>query len=436
MSQLSYKKWLSKQDKQILQFLKNINFQAVPGAFAIIPGPTGRIERVIFGVPEEIKLWDWASLPSKLPFGLYKLSNITKPLDLHNAALAWALETYSFEKYKSSKKLRPKLVKPTGFELIHATSIYLVRDLINSPSNDMGPSQLAAAARKMCKDIGATCRVIVGKSLLKEKYPSIFAVGRSHHRAPRLIDIRWGNKTSPKVTIVGKGVCFDTGGLNLKSTANMALMKKDMGGAAHALGLARMLILSKVNVRLRVLIPAVENSISSEAMRPGDVIKTRKGLTVEIDNTDAEGRVILADALTEASREDPNIIIDFATLTGAARVALGTELPALFCNDDNLAETIISAGDRVFDPVWRLPLWQDYKSQIRGKIADLTNAPSSSLGGSITAALFLEEFIKPKISWAHFDLMAWNLFSKPGRPRGGEAMGMRAVFEAISKKFK
>ena len=435
INQSNSKDWLKNQDKQVTQWLKNVGFNAAPGSYAFIPNSKGKLEKIIYVTPDKPNLWDWAKLPPSLPLGLYKINSL-KPSEAKLFALAWALETYSFNTYKKSEHPKPKQVTPAGFEFDTASSIYLVRDLINTPANDMGPDNLSTSAKKICKSLGAEFRVTIGENLIKEGYPSIFAVGNSHHRSPRLIDIRWGERKYPKLTIVGKGVCFDTGGLNIKSTPNMALMKKDMGGAAHALGLAQMLILAKTKVRLRVLIPAVENSVSSKAMRPGDVIKTRKGLTIEISNTDAEGRVILADALTEASRENPEIIINFATLTGAARVALGAEIPALFSNNDPLAETIVSAGKKVSDPVWRMPLWHGYKSEIQGKVADLTNSPTSPLAGAITAALFLEEFVEPQIAWAHIDLMAWNIHPKPGRPVGGEAMSVRAIYEALSQTFK
>jgi leucyl aminopeptidase len=281
--------------------------------------------------------------------------------------------------------------------------------------------------------------VIVGDDLLDAGYPAIHTVGRASARAPRLIDIVWGNADAPKVTLIGKGVCFDSGGLDLKPSSGMKLMKKDMGGAAHVLGLASMVMDAKLPVRLRVLIPAVENSVDGSAMRPLDVVPTRKGLTIEIGNTDAEGRVVLADALAEAVRDAPDLIIDCATLTGAARVALGTEIPALFCNDDEMAAGILANSALVGDPVWRMPLWQDYNTHVDGKVADVTNAPESGFGGAITAALFLERFVQPDSgdapAWAHLDMMAWNLSSRPGRPEGGEAMGLRALFAYLKERF-
>ncbi|MEK9725322.1 MAG: leucyl aminopeptidase family protein, partial [Rhodospirillaceae bacterium] len=311
----------------------------------------------------------------------------------------------------------------------------LIRDLINTPAVDMGPDGLAAAAAKVAKAHRARIKVIVGNDLLKKNYPAVHAVGRAHDRAPRLIDITWGNARAPKVTLVGKGVCFDTGGLDIKSAAGMRLMKKDMGGAAHVLGAAAWIMAAKLKVRLRVLIPAVENSIAGNAMRPGDVVPTRKGLTIEIGNTDAEGRVILSDALAEAAIEKPELIVDFATLTGAARVALGPELPALFCTDDRLADDLLAAGTAATDPFWRMPLWAGYDRLVDGKVADVNNAPEGGHGGAITAALFLQRFVEPDVPWAHIDLMAWNGSNRPGRPEGGEAMGLRALCGMLANRY-
>ena len=295
----------------------------------------------------------------------------------------------------------------------------------------MGPSELEKATRRLANKFKAKIKVIKGRQLLTRNYPAIHAVGRASDDPPRLIDLTWGKSTHPKVTLVGKGVCFDTGGLDIKSASGMKLMKKDMGGAAHVLGLASLLMSTKAKVQLRVLIPAVENNISGNAIRPLDVIQTRSGKTIEIGHTDAEGRVILADALFEAANDRPDLIIDFATLTGAARVALGTEIPALFSNDDKFAEMCLTVGRSVDDTLWRLPLWSDYRRHITGKTADLTNSPDTNFGGAITAALFLQEFIKPSIPWVHIDLMAWNTITRPGRPEGGEAMGLRAIYQAI-----
>ena len=318
-----------------------------------------------------------------------------------------------------------------------ARATFLVRDLINTPASDMGPADLAESAKAAADDGGATIRILVGEELLEKGFPAIHAAGRAAapDRAPRLIDFTWGDGGSPKVTLVGKGVCFDSGGLDLKPAANMKLMKKDMGGGAHVLGLASMIMDAKLPVRLRVLIPAVENSVSGNALRPLDVVPTRKGISIEIGHTDAEGRVILADALFEASSDEPDLIVDFATLTGAARVALGAELPAFYTNDDNVAKALDKHGTDLSDPLWHMPLFEPYRRLIDGKVADITNSADTPLGGSITAALFLQEFVEPEIPWLHIDLMAWNTSSRPGRPEGGEAMGMRAVYALIAERF-
>ncbi len=428
--------WMSKQPRNIKNWLKSTAFQAEPLTRALIPGNDGKLRFVAFGINKDPSLWDWAHLPNGLPYGSYKLNETDEKKYINNVGLAWSLENYRFMRYRQPKCKLPHLIKPSYFNESAAKATYLVRDLINTPANNMGPSDLAKKAMEIATNLGASCTIIAGDDLIKQGYPSIHMVGQANNRNPCLIDMRWGNQNAPKLTLIGKGVCFDTGGLNIKSSANMGLMKKDMGGAAHALGLTQMIISENLDIKLRLLIPAVENSISSNSMRPGDVVTSRSGISIEIGNTDAEGRVILADTITEACSENPEMIIDFATLTGAARIALGSALPALFCNDNELAESILLAGKETNDPLWRLPLWRDYNSQISGKIADLTNSPSSPLGGAITAALFLEKFVEPHIPWAHIDLMAWNSSSSPGRPEGGEAMSMRAVFAAIKKKYK
>jgi leucyl aminopeptidase len=328
------------------------------------------------------------------------------------------------------------LVWPKGADRAAVTraveAIFLVRDLINTPASDMGPAELAEAAGALARKHGARESVVVGDALIKGNFPAVYGVGRASARAPRLIDLRWGGG-GPRVAVVGKGVCFDSGGLDLKSASNMKLMKKDMGGAAHALGLADMIMGAGLEVRLRVLVPAVENSVSGNALRPLDVLQTRKGATVEVGNTDAEGRLILCDALYEADRDEPDLLIDFATLTGAARVALGTDLPALFCRDDGLAERLLRHATAQQDPLWRLPLYAPYRKMLESQVADLNNAPDSPYAGAITAALFLAEFVRPKTAWAHLDLFAWNASAAPGRPIGGEAMGLRAAFALVEE---
>ncbi|EKD70228.1 MAG: hypothetical protein ACD_46C00595G0001 [uncultured bacterium] len=314
-------------------------------------------------------------------------------------------------------------------------SIYYTRDLINMPTEEMGPSELAKSAENLAKNFGATCTQIVGEDLLKQNYPLIHTVGRASDDAPRLMDIRWGKAAHPKLTLVGKGVCFDTGGLDIKPSSAMLLMKKDMGGAAHVLGLARMIMAANLPVQLRVLISAVENAVSGDAYRPGDVIKSRKGITVEVGNTDAEGRLVVADALTEAASESPDLLIDMTTLTGAARVALGTELPAVFANDDAIVDEVIKQGNLQSDVMWRMPLFAPYREHLNSQIADINNNSSDPYAGAISAALFLKEFVPDNIPWLHFDLMAWNTKPRPGRPQGGEAMCLRALFAYLAKRF-
>lgn len=435
-----FDEWKDKLLDQQLAWITTNGFTANSDFAFPLPSYSVEADKFIYIVGNDAQLWDWARLPEKLTSGIYALDEEgLSYTDLYNATLSWSLATYRYYRYKSSDHTPPTLIWPKQCDQAAieaaATSSHLVRDLINTPANDLGPEELASAVEALAKEYGAQFSVIVGDDLIKKNYPTIHAVGRANDRAPRLIDIRWGKTTDRKLTLVGKGVCFDTGGLNLKTSTGMELMKKDMGGAANVLGLARMIMASNLQICLRVLVPAVENSISANAMRPGDVIESRKGITIEIGNTDAEGRVILADALCEAASENPEVIIDFATLTGAARVALGTDLPALFVNDDGLAAELLTASKETCDPLWRMPLWDNYNTQIIGKVADITNCPSGRFGGAITAALFLQRFIEPHIAWAHIDLMAWNLSARPGRPEGGEAMGMRAVFKALEKRF-
>ncbi len=432
-------------------WVKSNGFDGRAGSHCLLAGSKGALDRVVIGgVPSTI--WEWSAVARVLPPGRYSIgmgleNEQPETESATTAAMGWALAGYAYTPYKAGKgkgnELTALLVWPRAadraYVLAAVRAICLVRDLINVPANDMGPTALAQAASKLARKHKATFRTIVGKALLKQNYPAIHAVGRASTDAPRLIDMKWGKRTHPKVTLVGKGVCFDSGGLDIKSAAGMKLMKKDMGGAANTLGLASMIMERRLPVRLRLLIPAVENSIAGNAMRPGDVLPTRSKLTIEVGNTDAEGRVILADALTEAVSESPDVVIDFATLTGAARVALGTEVPALFSNDNDLARELMLASERTGDPLWHMPLWHGYKAHVNGKVADLNNAPEGGYGGAITAALFLEHFVNPVSgpppSWCHVDMMAWNLGSRPGRPEGGEAMGIRAFFDYLSKQY-
>ncbi len=440
VSEADFSSWLETQSELVRTRLRSSGFKAGTGAWCQITDAEGRTLSVVAGLGEDATdLWAWAAFPATLPAGDYLIADQDDAAILANAALGWMLGSYGFGRFKSGDgKSFAQLVWPDCDRAAvsrAAAATFLVRDLVNTPASHMGPQELAAAAEALAAQYDADCRVIVGDDLLKQNFPAIHAVGRASDRHPRLIDLTWGDPKAPKLTLIGKGVCFDSGGLNLKPTSGMKLMKKDMGGAAQVLGLASMIMAAGLAVRLRVLIPAVENSVSGNALRPLDVIPTRHGLTVEIGNTDAEGRVVLADGLAAASEENPDLIIDCATLTGAARVALGADLPALFCNDDGLAEKLLQHAKNQDDPLWRLPLWPGYRKQLEGKVADLTNAPEGGYGGAITAALFLEAFVGPGIAWMHVDLMAWNTNARPGRPEGGEAMGMRALFAFVEDHF-
>src|SRR5580704_2811349 len=417
-----------------------VGFAGDAGKTALVPDEQCKLGRVLVGVSEnEAPMWAVAGLSETLPEGSYRLDPLPQGGDPSRVALGWALGTYAFTRYHAKPASAARLVWPKDADrgLVDrlATGIFLARDLATTPASDMGPEELADAAKKVAKQAGAKCRIVVGDKLLDENYPTIHAVGRASTRPPRLVDITWGDESAPKVTLVGKGVCFDTGGLDLKPAASMLNMKKDMAGAAIMLGLGQAIMQAGLKVRLRVLLPCVENSVAGNAMRPRDIIKTRKGLTVEIGNTDAEGRLILCDALADASDEKPEMIIDAATLTGAARVALGPELPALFCNDDALADALIAAGQAEDDPMWRLPLYKPYRRMIDSKIADLNNVSDGPQGGAITAALYLNEFVDPSVPWAHLDVMAWNQRSRPGRPEGAEAQTLRAVYAHIAGRF-
>jgi leucyl aminopeptidase len=417
-------------------------FSGEAGKLALLPDAEGRLGRVLVGAADgEAAMWAFAGLSESLPAGKYRIDTLPKGGDPSRVALGWALGTYAFDLFRKKKKETggAELVWPKGTDraLVErlAGAVCLARDLINTPASDLGPAELADAAVQVAESLGARHRVITGDALLAENYPTIHAVGRASTRAPRLVDISWGDAGAPKVTLVGKGVCFDSGGLDLKTASGMKMMKKDMGGAAIILGLAQAIMSARLPVRLRVLLPAVENAVSGNAMRPMDVVTTRKGLTVEIGNTDAEGRLILCDALAEASTEKPALLVDIATLTGAARVALGPELPALFCNDDTAAAALLSAGAAEDDPLWRMPLWRPYRRLLDSKVADLNNVSDGPQGGAITAALYLQEFVEPGIAWAHIDVMAWNARSHPGRPEGAEAQTLRALYTHIVQRF-
>jgi leucyl aminopeptidase len=435
--------WLEKAPELERNWLASIGFSAEAGKHALIPGETGRLARVLVGLGDgadaDGRIWTLAGLPTALPEASYRLDAVPGGADPTNLALGWALATYAFTRYSAKPRSAATLVWPEDTDCGRverlAAAMFLARDLANTPAGDLGPEELAAEAVRVAKAAGARLRVIVGDDLLAENYPTIHAVGRASVRAPRLVDIVWGDPAAPKVTLVGKGVCFDTGGIDLKSASGMRLMKKDMAGAAIVLGLAQAIMDARLPVRLRVLLPCVENAVSGNAMRPLDIVRTRKGLTVEIGNTDAEGRLILCDALAEASTEKPELLVDMATLTGAARVALGPELAALFCNDEGLAQGLLDAAAAEEDPMWRMPLWRPYRKMIDSKVADINNVSESPHAGAVTAALYLQEFVEPGIPWAHLDVMAWNPHSRPGRPEGAEATALRALYAHIAQRF-
>ncbi len=430
--------WIAEQNEFTKNWLATTNnLRLEPGMTLLLPNSEGKIARVVCCIIDEQDFWAAAALPFSLPPGVYRFEQLADELRF---SLAFGLGAYQFTRYKASSKTAAQLFlaeEASSSYLVNLVETsYWVRDLINTPTDDMGPSELAHEAVLLAKAHGAKLTQLIGNDLLKNNYASIYTVGRASDDAPRLVDFSWGNKNHPKVTLVGKGVCFDSGGLDLKSAAGMLLMKKDMAGAAHVLGLARLIMQANLAIHLRVLLPLVENVVSGNAYRPGDVIKSRKGLTIEIGNTDAEGRVILADALTEAAKDKPDLLIDLATLTGSARIALGTELAALFSNRDELAEKLLAHAKEEFDPLWRLPLYKPYREQLNSSIADINNASSDGYGGAITAALFLKEFVPEEIPWIHVDMMAWNLKSRPGRLAGGEVNVLRALFAYLSSRFK
>lgn len=432
-----YDPWYQAQPVHWQNWLRVHDFKAEAGQMALLPNPDGTLAMVVVLIDHAQDPWGLAAAAQNLPAGCYRLTSSLTPDEATQLALGWALANYQFRRYRTDDKARPprQLVVPDDIDvsLVHdmARAIWMVRDLVNMPAEDLGPHELGAATRALALHIGGTCHEIIGDDLLAQNYPAIHAVGRASPRAPRLIEWRWGEPDHPLVTLVGKGVCFDTGGLDIKPSSSMLNMKKDMGGAAHALALGWLIARRNLPIRLRVLVPAVDNAIAGNAFRPRDVLKTRKGLTVEVGNTDAEGRLILADALTEADLENPEILLDFATLTGAARVALGPSLPAFYAQDDDLALDLLAAADAVGDPFWRMPLWTEYAKGLSSSIADTNSVTHDGFAGSITAALFLQKFVRPHTKWGHFDLFAWNPSNRPGRPEGGEAQTLRACFHAL-----
>jgi len=432
------KRWLASRPKREQEWLRAANFTAKDHELVLIPGGKG-LAGAVLGLGKGADRYALAQFSEQLPKGIYAFGDIASGFGGEAGVLAWILGTYVFGRYRKSGKREAKLVLPKDVEGKEATwiaeGLFLSRDLINTPSNDMGPEELEAAARNLAKRHGAKVSTVTGEALLKQNFPLIHAVGRASVRQPRLIDLRWGNPGAPKVTLVGKGVCFDTGGLDIKPSSGMLMMKKDMGGAATVLGLAHMVMSAKLNLRLRVLIPAVENSVSGNAYRPGDVLASRKGLTVEIGNTDAEGRLVLADALALAEEERPELMIDIATLTGAARAATGFELPPFFTDDEALANDFSRHATDVQDFVWRLPLWRGYEPTVNSSIADINNSPNYGFAGAITAALFLNRFVTETKSWMHLDIPAWVDRPKPGRRAGAEGNTARALYALISTRY-
>ena len=421
------------------QWLATLGFNGAPDTHALLPDEQGRLQAVWAGVRAADHPWALAALPRNLPAGRYRLGSEGLVADAQAAAMSWQLGAYAFSRYKAPKREAAELAVAPDDAARHGQLLAQViadtRDLVNTPAEHLGPAELADAVQQVAQAHGARFRQTVGDDLLKAGFPAIHAVGRAAVQAPRLIELNWGRPKAPRITLVGKGVCFDSGGLDIKSPEGMRQMKKDMGGAANALGLAALIMSLKLDVRLQLLIPAVENAIAGNAYRPGDVIPTRAGLHIEIGNTDAEGRVILCDALAYGAESEPELLIDLATLTGAARVALGGQLPALFCRDMALARELVDLSLALHDPLWHLPLWRDYHPGIESDVADIVNTGRGPQAGAINAALFLDDFVPAGIPWLHIDLYAWNDSTRPGRPAGGEAQTIRTLLAYLQQRY-
>jgi leucyl aminopeptidase len=439
----NFKRCTAKAPGSTRNWLATLGFKGAPDSYALLPDAKGQLKSVWAGVANAQHPWALAALPKALPDGKYRLGEAGLALDPEAAAMSWELGSYNFDLYKPRSRPAAGLALPPGAGaqrgLMLATAIAGVRDLVNTPTEHMGPAELAEAVKIVAEQHGARFRQIVGDELLKTGFPAVHAVGRAADaaggRAPRLIEMLWGDAQHPRLTLVGKGVCFDSGGLDIKGADGMRLMKKDMGGAANALGLASLVMAMQLPVHLHLLIPAVENAIAGNAYRPGDVIKTRKGIHIEIGNTDAEGRVILCDALAYGAEGKPDLMIDMATLTGAARVALGAQLPALFCRNMATARQLVDLGLRQHDPLWHMPLWRDYHGGIESDIADIVNTGRGPMAGAINAALFLEDFVPAEQDWQHIDLYAWNDSNRPGRPIGGEAQTVRTLLSYLEQRY-
>ncbi|MFZ2030655.1 MAG: leucyl aminopeptidase family protein [Vitreimonas sp.] len=433
-----WSQWVERHSEMLRRLTAAHDFTAQNGRILLVPATDGSIERVLFGVGDKANAMAMGALAQHLPAGDYRIASAPREFAATSVAVAWGLGAYAFDRYKKRKRPAPRLSAPDGADMAEASRLvlasWLARDLVNTPTNDMGPEALHEAAEAVARKYDASFKAIVGEALLDAGYPLIHAVGRAALQAPRLLHLSWGDANAPRLAIVGKGVTFDTGGLDIKPSSGMRLMKKDMGGAAHALALAQIVMDAKLPVRLDLFLPVVENAISGDAFRPGDIIKSRKGLTVEIDNTDAEGRLILADALARASEDHPALLLDFATLTGAARIALGPDIPPFYANDDALAAELVSASIETSDPIWRMPLWDAYEGDMDSPIADLKNTGDGAFAGSIYAALFLRRFVDAP-AWAHFDIFAWAPKDRPSRPAGGEAQALRACWRVLKSRF-
>ncbi len=439
VSSSSFNRFFNKLNDAQKHWLEQNHFTGKTGQLLAVPAVDGGIEKMVYGVCNLDNYYAIADLPARLPPGVYTLEGTGVKSRLESLAIGWGLGCYQFDRYKKCKAIEARLKLPNSSDhpRIHSmvAACSRARDLINTPAEDMMPQHLSAVVAELAQTYAGVYDEIVGDDLLSANYPSIYTVGRASINQPRLIELNWGDAGNPCVTLVGKGICFDSGGLDIKPAAGMRTMKKDMGGAAQVIGLAQLIMSLELPIRLRVLIPAAENAIAGNSYRPGDVIKTRSGVTVEIDNTDAEGRLVLCDALTEACESKPDLLIDYATLTGAARVAVGTEISAFFCNNRPLAEEVRTAGETVDDPTWELPLHKGYRSLLESHVADTVNSASTPFGGATTAALYLQNFVPDNIPWLHFDIMAWNNRKRAGRPIGGEAMGIRAVYEVLEKRY-
>ena len=430
--------WLDAQPSRVAAWLRRMGFRAATGTWQAVPAVDGDVAMIVAGVGDDPDLWSLAGLPRALPEGLDLSLQDGAGLDPGEVALAWALGCYRFERYRPAGRAPARLLWPAGADreavTAAAEAVSMARDLINTPAEDMGPADLAAAAAAVARMGGAEAVTVVGDKL-KEGYACVHMVGRASSRAPRVVEFSWGSPGAPKVTLVGKGVCFDTGGLDLKTAAWMERMKKDMGGAACVLAIARMVIEAGLPVNLRVIIPAVDNAVDGNAYHPMDIVTVRNGMNIEIGDTDAEGRVILADALCAAAEGNPDLVIDMATLTGDARTALGPDIPAVLSSSDELARALVAAGTAVCDPLWPMPLWKPYAARMASDLADINTIADWDFADHIHAALFLQRFVGENTAWLHVDTGCWNVKDKPGRPKGGEAMGARAVFAFLKQRY-